>query len=96
MQTVIEHIASYGIAESVEEVGAHGDGCHIEPSLVVNEVGKLLERELLCAFRLQTFLGKESVRTMVTRAVRWVKRSVGLRCYDWFHIQTGHWQSIRQ
>ena len=60
MQTVIKHIASNGIAESVEEVGAHGDGCHIEPSLVVNEVGKLLERELLSALRLQTFLGKES------------------------------------
>ena len=60
MQTVIKHIAGYGITESVEEIGAHGDGCHIEPSLVVNEVGKLLERELLSALRLQTFLGKES------------------------------------
>ena len=60
MQTVIEHIASNGIAESVEEVGTHGNGCHIEPGLVVNEVGKLLERELLSALRLQTFLGEES------------------------------------
>ena len=35
-----KHIASNGIAESVEEVGAHGDGCHIEPSLVVNKPKK--------------------------------------------------------
>ena len=60
MQTVIEHIAGYSIAETIEEVGAHSDGCHIEPSLVVNEVGKLMERELLCTLRLETLLGKES------------------------------------
>ena len=50
MQTVIKHIASNGMAESVEEVGAHGDGCHIEPNLVVNRVGKLLEENFSARF----------------------------------------------
>ena len=60
MQTVIEHIAGYGITETIEKVGAHGDGCHIKPSLVVNEVGELMERELLGTLRLEAFLGKET------------------------------------
>lgn len=60
MQTVIEHITSYSIAETVEEVGADCNGSHIEPCLVVNEVSKLPERELLCTLWLETFLCEES------------------------------------
>ena len=60
MQTVFKHIASNGIAESVEEVSTHSNGCHIEPSLVVNEVSKLLERELLGALRFQALRGEET------------------------------------
>ena len=60
MQTIIEHITGYSIAETVEEVGADCDGSHIEPCLVVNEVSKLSERELLSTLWLETFLGEES------------------------------------
>ena len=60
MQTIIEHITGYSIAETVEEVGADGDGSHIEPCLVVNQVSKLLEGEFLSTLWLETFLGEES------------------------------------
>ena len=60
MQAVLKHITSYGIAETIEEVGAYGDSSHIEPSLVVNEIDKLVEGELLRTLRLQTLLGQES------------------------------------
>ena len=60
MQTVVEHITSYCIAETIEEVGTYGNGGHVEPSLVVYQVGKLVEGELLCSLRLQPLLGKKT------------------------------------
>lgn len=42
VQTVVKHISGHGIAESVEEIGAHGHACHIQPRFVVHEIDKLV------------------------------------------------------
>ena len=60
VQTVVEHISGHGIAESVEEIGAHGHAGHIQPRLVVHEIDKLVEREFLGAHGFQTFLGEQT------------------------------------
>ena len=60
MQAVFKHIACHGIAEAIEEVHADTDECQVYPGLVVEEVCKGLERELLSTDGLQPFLGKQS------------------------------------
>ncbi len=60
MQAVVEHVTSHSITETIEEVGANGDGGHIEPRLVVYQVSKLMERELFRTLWLQAFLGQKT------------------------------------
>ena len=60
MQTVLQQIACHGIAEAVEEVRADTDKRQVNPRLVLKQVGKGLERELLSANGFQSFLGEQS------------------------------------
>ena len=60
MQTVFEHIACHGIAETVEEVHADADERQVNPGLVAEQVCKGLQRELLSTHGLQTLLGQQT------------------------------------
>ena len=60
MQAVFHQIGGHGIAESVEEIGANADERKINPGLVLEQVGKGLEGELLCPHRFQALLRQKA------------------------------------
>ena len=60
MQTVFQQIASHSVAESVKKVCTNTDQGQDNPGFILKQVTKLLKREFLGAYRLQTLLGQET------------------------------------
>ena len=60
MQTVFYHISSHSITESVKEVGTYSNQSQNNPRLVLKQIAKLLEREFLSSYGLQSLLGHQS------------------------------------
>ena len=60
MQTVFHQVTGHRVTETVEEVRADTDECQVNPRFVLEQVGKGLERELLCPNGLQALLREQS------------------------------------
>ena len=60
VEAVFHQIGSYGIAETIEEIGADADERKVDPGLVAEKVCKGFEGEFLCPDRFEALLREEA------------------------------------